>query len=133
MVLVDTNIAIELRDGSSAISERIATLISRPALSLLTLVELEGGVYSRPELMRTRRIALDALLRRFDIAPFDARVVAAYGRIIATCGFSRRRILDRLIAATAIVNDLTLITSNGEDFRDIPGLKLEIWPSPAAQ
>lgn len=130
MVLVDTNIAIELRDGNPAISEKIATLGSRPALSLLTLVELEGGVYSRPEIMRTRRIALDALLRRFDIAPFDARVVEAYGRVVAACGFSRRLVLDRLIAATAIVNDLTLITINGADFRDIPDLRLEVWPSP---
>lgn len=130
MVLVDTNIAIELRDGNPAISEEIATLGSRPALSLLTLVELEGGVYSRPEIMRTRRIALDALLRRFDIAPFDTRVVEAYGRVVAACGFSRRLILDRLIAATAIVNDLTLITINGADFRDIPDLRLEVWPSP---
>ena len=106
---------------------------SRPSLSLLTLVELEGGVYSRPDIMRARRIALDALLRRLDVAPFDARTVAAYGRIVAACGFSRRRVLDRLIAATAIVNDFTLITSNGDDFRDIPGLKLEVWPSPAGQ
>ena len=132
MYLVDTNIAIELRDGSPSVAERIATLTSRPALSLLTLIELEGGVYSRPDVMRARRVALDALLRRLDVAPLDARVVATYGRIVAACGFARRRILDRLIAATAMVNDLTLITSNGGDFRDIPGLKLEIWPSPAA-
>ena len=133
MYLIDTNVAIELRDGSRFVAERIATLTSRPALSLLTLVELEGGVYSRPDVMRARRVALDTLLRRLDVAPFDARMVATYGRIVAACGFSRRRILDRLIAATAIVNDLTLITINGEDFRDIPGLKLEIWSSPAAQ
>lgn len=100
-------------------------------MSLLTLVELEGGVYSRPELAQPRRVALDALLRRLTVEAFDADVVAAYGRIVAACGFSRPRILDRLIVATAIVNDLTLITSNGGDFADIPGLKLEIWPAPA--
>jgi len=133
MYLVDTNVAIELRDGSPAISARMATLTSRPSMSLLTLVELEGGVYSRPELLRSRRNAVDALLGRLSVEPFDARTIAAYGRIVAVYGFSRRRILDRLIAATAIVNDLTLITINADDFRDIPGLKLEVWPAPAAQ
>jgi predicted nucleic acid-binding protein len=131
MYLIDTNIAIELRDANPTIFARMAALESRPRMSLLTLVELEGGVYSRPELAQPRRVALDALLRRLTVEAFDADVVAAYGRIVAACGFSRPRILDRLIAATAIVNDLTLITSNGGDFADIPGLKLEIWPAPA--
>jgi len=36
-----------------------------------------------------------------------------------------------MIAAAALVHDLTVITMNGNDFRDVPGLKLEIWPSPA--
>lgn len=61
---------------------------------------------------------------------FDQNVVAAYGAVIRVLGFSRPRILDRLIAATAIVYDLTLVTINGADFRDIPGLKLEVWPTP---
>lgn len=73
---------------------------------------------------------LDKLLSRFVVVPFDASVVRIYGQIVAACGFSRPRILDRLIAATAIANDLTLITINAADFRDIPGLKLEAWPAP---
>lgn len=131
MYLIDTNIAIDLRDGNPATAARMAALTSRPRLSLLSLVELEGGVHSRPELARPRRIALDALLRRLNVESFDTRAVEAYGRIVAACGFSRPRILDRLIAATAIVNDLTLITQNGDDFAGIPGLSIEVWPTPA--
>lgn len=41
--------------------------------------------------------------------------------------FSRRRIIDRMIAAQALLHDATLVTMNGEDFKDIPGLKLLIW------
>jgi predicted nucleic acid-binding protein len=31
---------------------------------------------------------------------------------------------DAIIAATALVHDLSLVTRNEEDFKDIPGLRL---------
>jgi predicted nucleic acid-binding protein len=34
------------------------------------------------------------------------------------------RALDLIIAATALEYDLTLVTNNAEDFKDIPGLAL---------
>ena len=58
---------------------------------------------------------------------FDRHAAHAYRQIVATCGYSRRRILDRMIAATALAHSLTLITLNGSDFSDIPGLQLETW------
>ena len=53
---------------------------------------------------------------------------AAYRNIVATVGHSRRKTLDRMIAASALVHRLTLVTSNGVDFADIPGLELEVRP-----
>ena len=38
--------------------------------------------------------------------------------------FKRIKLPDAIIAATAIVHDLTLVTCNGEDFKNIPGLKI---------
>ena len=131
MHLIDTNIAIYLRDGHDGIAARLMTLSQRPALSLMTWIEMEGGVHAHPRFAAYRRAALDALVSAIDILPLDPPVVVAYGSIIAARGFSRPRILDRLIAATAIVHGLTLVTINGDDFRDIPGLSLDIWPAPA--
>jgi len=37
-----------------------------------------------------------------------------------------------LIAAQAMSRDARLVTMNGKDFLKIDGLKLEVWPSPAA-
>ena len=54
----------------------------------------------------------------------------AYRKIVRQSGFSRRKTLDRMIAATALVNNATLVTANGPDFADIPGLALEIWSAP---
>ena len=99
----------------------------------MTRIELEGGVYAKPLLADKRRDALKILLDRLAVLDFDAATADAYRAIVAQTGYSRPRILVRMIAATALVHGLTLITINGDDFRDIPGLSLEIWPSPAPQ
>ncbi|WP_374942450.1 PIN domain-containing protein [Sphingomonas sp.] len=130
-LLIDTNIAIHLRDGDADVTARIVARRERPAISLVTLVELEGGIYAHPERIEGRKRGVVSLLRRVTVEPVDRVVVEAYGNIARHLGFSRRLILDRLIAATAIVHDLTLVTINGDDFRDIPRLRLEAWPAPA--
>ena len=62
--------------------------------------------------------------------PFEDADARAYTLIVSTLGYSRPLILDRMIAATALVHDLLLITMNGADFRDVPELKLEVWDLP---
>ena len=131
--LIDTNVAIYLRDGNPSILAQLDGLSARPQMSILTQVELEGGVYRSPESTAKRRAAVDALLASMKVHDFDTPAAAAYRDILAATGYVRSRVTDRMIAATAIVHGLTLITINGADFRDIPGLSLEIWPSPTAQ
>ena len=125
--LIDTNIAIHMRDRDSAILDRIDLIDELPKLSIVSRIELEGGVYAQPQFSSTRRLAVDTLLQRHEFLDFNAACANAYQRIVEQCGFSRTRTLDRMIAATAIVHNLTLITINGDDFRQIPHLKLEIW------
>ncbi len=128
--LIDSDIAIHLRDGDQAVSARLRGLDAPPALSILSRVELEGGIVRVPRLARQRRKHVDNLLSRLEVLPFDGPCADAYCRILAVTGWSRARIFDRMIAATAIVHGLTLITMNGKDFSDVPGLALTIWPSP---
>lgn len=125
--LLDTSVAILLRDAKSDADRRLAALDSIPALPIVSQVELEGGVYAKPQLTAKRRRALDAMLAIFPVLPFDADCVVAYREIVETVGFSRRKVADRMIAATALVHGLTLITLNAKDFRDVPGLDLEVW------
>ena len=106
----------------------MAELTGPPSISLITLVELQGGLASKSA-GKLRRERLAVMLRAVDVVGFDRPVVEIYGDMFRTLGFSRSRVLDRLIAATAIVHNLTLVTINGKDFRDIPGLKLEVWPA----
>jgi tRNA(fMet)-specific endonuclease VapC len=125
--LLDTSVAIYLREGLPEIMRRVDALPRKPFLSVVTRVELESGVYAHEDERERRRIAVDALLTMLPILDFDFEMSEVYGHIVAQSGFSRRKIIDRMIAATALVGNMTLITTNGDDFSDIDGLKLEIW------
>ncbi|WEK40168.1 MAG: PIN domain-containing protein [Candidatus Brevundimonas colombiensis] len=123
--MLDTSIAIHLRDGEPIIRARIEEADDTLVFSIITVVELEAGFLDgEAELRRAR---MSALLETIDYRPFDSRDAAAYGRIIAQTGYSRRKVLDRMIAAQALVDGATLVTRNGDDFRDIPGLTLLEW------
>jgi tRNA(fMet)-specific endonuclease VapC len=128
--LLDTSVAILLRDADSEADLRLDALDSVPALSIVSQVELEGGVVARPALAAKRRAAVDILLAALPVLPFDAACVAAYRQIVEAAGFSRRKVIDRMIAATALVHGLSLITLNRRDFHDVPDLDLEVWPAP---
>lgn len=125
--LIDTDVAIHLRDGDERIVSRIALLPDAPMVSVVTLVELEGGVYRDPAWASVRRHLLDSLLARLTVLDFTWAEAEAYGTIVAAAGYARRKVNDRMIAATALANGLTFITINGDDFQDIRGLKVDIW------
>ena len=78
-------------------------------------------------MMAQRRVRLDALMEVIEVMDFNEEMATIYGQIVARSGYSRRKIIDRMIASTALIHDLTLITTNGADFADIDGLKMEIW------
>ncbi len=125
-LLIDTDVAIRLRDGSAAIAARISEA-GAPSISAVTLAELEAGVAHDQSSDKVRRRLLDALLDFVPVLPFTPAEAAAYGRIVRTTGYDRRRVLDRMIAAQAITAGLPLATINGRDFRDIPDLDLLDW------
>lgn len=125
--LIDTNIAIEVRDGHEATTALLADLDDAVLMSVVTRVELEGGVYRDPEHAPLRRARLDTMLDAIPTLAFDDAAADAYGAIVATAGYSRRKILDRMIAAQALAHKATLITKNKADFADVPGLVILAW------
>lgn len=125
--ILDTNVAIHLRDGDPLVTAKIAELDDAVLLSIITRVELEGGVYREPSETGLRRARLDVVLDALPVLAFDAEAADAYRAILETAGYSRRKILGRMIAAQALVHRATLITRNAADFRDVPGLSLLEW------
>lgn len=123
--LLDTNILILRRYIDPT------ELPANMAVSAITLAELSAGpheVRSNVEQNeydehdeRARR--LDVLQRvesEFDPIPFDVEAARVYGRVsaavVAVGRKPRRRLADLMIAATAIVEDLPLFTTNPDDY-----------------
>src|SRR4051812_39175944 len=113
--LLDTSVAIHLRDGDAVVTDRVAGLDGAVLLSIVTRVELEGGVYREPAYAAIRRARLDTILAAMPALAFDDAAADAYGGIVAHAGDSRRKLLDRMIAAQALVHRATLVTMNGDD------------------
>ena len=125
--LLDTNVAIHLRDGDPTTMQKVAALQSAVLMSIVTRVELEGGVYREPAHAPVRRARLDAMLSAIPALAFDYLAAETYGTIVASAGYSRRKLLDRMIATQALVHRATLITFNPDDFSDVPSLPLLAW------
>jgi predicted nucleic acid-binding protein len=61
------------------------------------------------------------------VLAFDAAAADADATIVAHVGYSRRKLLDRMIAGHALVKRATFATTNADDFRDIAGLEMLAW------
>ncbi len=127
MFLIDTNIAIHLRDGFEPVLDKVAEQRDAVALSALSLAELQRGLYKSPQHWAIRQARLTTILRSIPVLPFDATAAEAYGRVIAQIGWVKGRDFDRMIASHEISSGRILVTANTADFADVPGLTIENW------
>lgn len=125
--LLDTNVVIHLRDGHPGVRNGLTALSGPLMVSIITRVELEGGLLRDPSQAALRQARLDAMLTTLPVLAFDDACADAYRAIVTAAGYSRRKILDRMIAAQALTHQATLVTVNAADFSDIPGLTLLAW------
>lgn len=123
--LVDTSIIIDL-DRLDA-----ASLPLDLAISAVTLAELAAGPHATddPAERARRQDRLQRVEAAFDPIPVDAAAARAFGRVFASVAAAgrkgRSRVLNLLIAATAVSEGLPLYTRNGDDFLGLENL-LEI-------
>lgn len=125
MILLDTSACILLRDGDATAMAKAAEW-QAAAISVVTRVELEAGLL-HPVQGSVRRARLMEFLSDVLVLELGAAEAETYAAILAHAGFSRRKLLGRLIAATALVHGLPLATLNRQDFADVPGLDIVDW------
>lgn len=68
--LIDTNVAIALANGVGRIVDPVAQLPAAPLPSVVSRVELEGGVYANPAVQQAHRALLDAVLATMNVRDF---------------------------------------------------------------
>lgn len=135
--LLDTNVVSELRkigDGK-ADANVMAWIGTEDAasfyISAITILELERGVLG----VRRRDAAQGARLRAWldnHVRPeFAGRVLPIDDMIATRCAHlhipDRRNEVDALIAATALVHGMTVVTSNVRDFEGTGVVVIDPW------
>ena len=116
--LLDTSVFIAREDNRP-----LGPLPDRVTVSVVTIGELELGVLAAvDEESLARRADTLALARRSDPIPVDEAVMSAWARLVLDCrraGVHRTvRLTDALIAATAVVHGLAVVTQD-QDFDQI--------------
>jgi tRNA(fMet)-specific endonuclease VapC len=126
--LLDTNIVIYASRGAFAVLDKLAGLaIGDAAISSLTYSELLVGPASRVGGSVHHDERMELIADNLDILPYDRAAAEAYGAIMRGLAYSRRLVLDRMIASHALSVGYTLATNNAADFADVPGLSVENW------
>ena len=126
--LLDSDWLIDFLGGDPAAQRLVAPLFADGlAITFITFIEIYEGI-ERSASPRQEERSFRAFLRAARVLPVNRSVArrAATVRVqLRSQGRSvRNRALDLLIAATAIQHNLTLVSRNTDDYRDIPGLKL---------
>ena len=95
------------------------------SISLITYGEIYEGIHFGRDPQKTTDV-FQRFLRSVVILPPTQPIMQRFARIRGELRRTGKIIgdFDILIAATAISHNLTLVTRNAADFRDIPGIKL---------
>jgi hypothetical protein len=115
-------------DTSAVIEQVTLPIDDEVAISIVTFAELHFGVMvSTDQRVRGERLRrLSALHSQFEPLPVDDPVASAYGRVAAAVAASgrqpRARVMDLLIAATALAHDARLVTRNPSDLAGLEDL-----------
>ena len=130
MYLLDTNVLSEIRKISRGQADAALAQWTHSVgfddcyLSVITLLEIEQGILrvqhrgDEAQFLRLEKWLNDTVLPTFGtrILPIDAHTARVCARLH---GPDQRPYNDALIAATAIRNDLTLVTRNTRDFAEL--------------
>lgn len=125
--LIDTDWAVDVLNGQPAALQTLTQLAPQGlAVSVITYGELfEGAAFARDP--PAAHAGLRAFLAGKDILPLTPPVLERFALVRGQLPKQLRAQIgdmDLLIAATALLHNLTLLTRNRKDFTHVPGLTL---------
>jgi len=128
--MLDTNICIYLiRQKSEKVLRHFKThSMGAIGISSITLAELSFGVEKSQQIQNNRQ-ALEEFILPLEIADFDERAAVTYGAVRAALEKAGTPVgsMDMLIGAHALGLDVTLVTNNIREFKQIKNLKVVDW------
>lgn len=129
--LLDTDICSAYPRGDRRLFHRFMQHVGGIHVSAISVAELFTWV-SRANSPSSRREGLEAFIRDATVLDVGVDVARMFGGVRAALLDQGRPTptLDLLIACTALVHDLTLVTHNTQDFTTVPGLRVQDWLAP---
>lgn len=127
--LIDTDIIIFALRGDKTVLAKFEENKNIPiSISMITYAELVFDA-KRSQNERTNMLKVNRIREIYPVEELNIGIMELFADIKANMYSKAMRIedLDLFIAATAIYNDLTLVTNNTKHFKNIPLLKLENW------
>jgi tRNA(fMet)-specific endonuclease VapC len=129
--LLDTDTCSAHMRRPAKLAHRLIQHAGRVAIAAITLAELYAGAYKHSQSPRLLALIAD-LLQEVPVIDFDPACAERFGQVrgaLLQRGVSVPTV-DLMIASVALVHDLTLVTHNTADYRNIPALRLDDWLMP---
>jgi len=126
--LLDTNICIYFLKGQFELDKRFEKAeVENCFVSEITVAELKFGAENSEKKEENRKV-VDEFVSKFTIIPiFNSLDVYAKEKARLRTKGQPLDDFDLLIGATAISNNLTLVTRNISDFERLNGIDIENW------
>lgn len=130
---MDTDYVIDYLYGNQEARDLLARLNPEGiAISVITYSEIYEGIYSSRDPRQSERV-FRSFLEGVTVYAVSREIGRQYARLRRELRQARRpithRALDLLIAATAIVHRLVVLTRNTKDYDDVPNLELYARPT----
>lgn len=126
--LIDSDWAIDhLADEPTAVALLDSLTADGLAISMVTYMEVFQGIARSPD-ESAATAKLQAFLAGVPVLPFTMEIAERCARLREGLKAQKKRVnsraLDLINAATALEHNLTFVTRNIDDYKDIPGLQL---------
>lgn len=123
--LLDTNIIVDHLREREIIKEDI--LLFGAGISIISLGELIYGAHKSNNPQKSlEKLETSLKILKLEVINLNGEAISKFSKLKASLETLGERLedFDLLIAATALVNDLTLVTKNIKHFRRIKDLKM---------